>query len=128
MSRSRKIAGWVVSGLLAALFLASAGFKFSGSPEAVEGFEAYGLGEMRLVIAAGETASALLYLVPFTASLGVLLLSAYMGGAIVTHMSHSEPYVFQSIILIVIWFGYWLRYPEMLVSFAGKRSVEVDEA
>ena len=46
---------------------------------------------------------ALLFLIPVTHSLGVLLLSGYMGGAIVTHMQHGEPYVSQSVILALIW-------------------------
>ena len=127
MSKGRKIGGWVVTGLLTALFLFSASMKFTGAEEAIAGFEKYGLSHMRLVIGGGEVASALLYVIPLTASLGVLLLSAYMGGAIVTHMSNAEPYIAQSIILILIWLGYYLRYPEMLISFTKTRGTPPGE-
>ncbi len=127
MSKGRRIGGWVVTGLLTALFLFSASMKFMGVEEAIAGFEKYGLSHMRLVIGGGEVASALLYAVPLTASLGVLLLSAYMGGAIVTHMANGEPYIVQSIILILIWLGYYLRYPEMLISFTKNRGASAGE-
>jgi len=120
MSGRRKKAGWILTGLLTALFLLSAGAKFGGLAQIVENFETFDLQHMRYVIGAGEVASAVLYAVPVTASLGVLLLSAYMGGAIVTHMANGEPYIAQSIILILIWLGYYLRYPEMLISFTRK--------
>jgi hypothetical protein len=128
MSKGRKIGGWVITGLLAALFLFSAAMKFVGAEQVIEGFEKYGLADMRLIIGAGEVASALLYFIPLTASLGVLLLSAYMGGAICTHMANGEPYIFQSILLVVIWLGYYLRYPEMLVSFTKGRTPAPSES
>lgn len=128
MSKGRRIGGWMVTGPLTALFLLSAGAKFAGVEDVVAGFEKYGLDHMRLVIGSGEVASALLYAVPVTASLGVLLLSAYMGGAIVTHMANEEPYIVPSVILIVIWLGYYLRYPEMLVSFTKNRDSTTEES
>lgn len=126
MTKGRKIGGWVITALLTALYLFSAAMKFTGGEDVITGFEKYGLADMRFVIGAGEVASALLYLIPLTASLGVLLLSAYMGGAICTHMSNDEPYVFPSIILILVWAGYYLRYPEMFISFTKGRGATAD--
>ena len=116
-SRGRRIAGWVLTVLLSLLFLASAGFKFYGPPELIKGFQDWGLGDQRILIGVGEFVSALLFLIPLTHSLGVLLLSAYMGGAIVTHMQHGESYVAQSVILVLIWVTGFLRHPELLQSF-----------
>ena len=53
----------------------------------------WGLGEQVTLIGVGEAVSALLFLILRTHSLGLLLLTAYMGGAIVTHMQHGESYV-----------------------------------
>lgn len=69
----------------------------------------------------GEAVSALLFLNPRTHSLGLLLLSAYMGGAIVTHMQHGDAYVSQSVILILIWVAGFLRHPQVLQSFFPAR-------
>ena len=59
----------------------------------------------------------LLYLVRRTSSLGTLLLSAYMGGAICIHMAHDELYLFQSFILVLIWVGQYLRFSSLFISF-----------
>ena len=57
------------------------------------------------VIGAGELVSAILLLVPRTASLGVQLTSGFWGGAICLHMSKGEPFVVQSVLLFVTWLG-----------------------
>ncbi|MDN5202299.1 hypothetical protein QQ008_13015 [Fulvivirgaceae bacterium BMA10] len=41
----------------------------------------------------------------------MLLLSAHMGGAIVIHMSHGEPFIAQSVILIMVWASGIIRNP-----------------
>src|SRR4051794_24683080 len=108
-SKGARIAGWVLSGLLAALFLASAGAKFAGGEQVKEGFSKMGLSDKITLIAAGEAISAVLFLVPLAHPLGVLLLSSYMGGAILAHMTQHESYVAQSVILVLIWVAGFLR-------------------
>jgi hypothetical protein len=87
----------------------------------LEVFRKWGLENHVLLIGTGEVVSALLFVIPRTHSLGVLLLSAYMGGAIVTHMQHGEAYISQSVILAVIWITGYLRHPELLQSFRTAR-------
>src|SRR5262249_21493605 len=70
------------------------------------------------VIGAGELVSAILLLVPRTASLGILLTSSFWGGAICLHMSKGEPFVLQSVFLLLIWVGAYLRVPGTFASFA----------
>jgi uncharacterized membrane protein YphA (DoxX/SURF4 family) len=122
MSKARRIAGWVLTVLLTALFVGSATGKLVGAAPVVEMLQKWGLGDDRILIGAGELTSALLFVIPITHSLGVLLLSGYMGGAIVTHMQHGESYVPQSVILALIWVAGYLRYPELLQSFRTARS------
>jgi DoxX-like family len=119
MSRARQIAGWVLTCLLTALFVASAAGKLTRAAQVVDALQKWGLGDQVLLIGAGELASALLFVIPRTHSLGLLLLSAYMGGAILTHMQHGESYVAQSIVLVVIWIAGYLRCPQVLQSFRG---------
>ncbi len=123
ISRGRRIAGWVLTGLLTALFIGSAAGKLSGAEPVVKMMGEWGLGNYVLLIGAGELVSALLFVIPKTHSLGVLLLSAYMGGAIVTHMQHGEAFVVQSVILALIWVAGFLRYPELLQSFRAGHPV-----
>ena len=124
MSKSRKIAGWVLAGLLFALLLMSGVMKIfaSGNPdsEVFKSFIKLGLEGKLILIAAGELASALLFLIPKTSSLGTLLLSAHLGGAIATHMEHGEAYFPVVIILLLMWVTSYLRNPELLNSFKRK--------
>jgi hypothetical protein len=99
------------------LFTVSAIVKFIGPPEVIQPAEKWGLKNQLMLIAVGELVSALLFLIPRTHSLGVLLLSAYMGGAIVTHMQNAEPYYSASVLLVLIWIAGYLRHPALLQSF-----------
>jgi hypothetical protein len=121
MSRARTITGWVLTGLLTTLYVTSAGAKLAGAAPVAEMFQKWGLGNQLLLIGVGELVSALLFAIPRTHSLGALLLSADMGGAIVTHMQHGEPYIAQSVILVLIWVTGFLRQPELRQSFRAAR-------
>lgn len=107
ISKIRKISAWVISGLLTALFLFSAYGKFT-QPEMMEGMK---LGDWRIIIAIGEIVSALLFLVPRTNLYGTLLLSSYMGGAIILHMTGAQSIVMPSVVLVLVWVVAVLRNP-----------------
>jgi hypothetical protein len=116
-SRNGKtIAGWVLHGLIGGVMLLAGSAKLLGlfPPEEVAKL---GLSLPIQVIGAGEILSALLLLIPRTASLGVLLTSAFWGGAICLHMSKGEPFVLQSALLLLTWVGTYFRVPAMFGSF-----------
>jgi hypothetical protein len=113
----KTIAGWVLHGLVGGIMLLAASAKIIGlfPPEQIEKL---GLSVPIQVIGAGELVSAILLLVPRTASLGVLLTSGFWGGAICLHMSKGEPFLLQSIFLVLTWVGAYLRVPGTFASFA----------
>jgi hypothetical protein len=111
ISKTRKIAGWVISGLLLGLFLFSAAGKLFLHPEQMDQIH---LTNWRIIIAIGEITSALLFLFPRTNIYGLLLLSSYMGGAIIIHMTGGLNIMMPSVILVVIWIVGFLRNPELL--------------
>jgi len=121
-SKARRITAWVLSTLITLLFIMSAVFKFLRPPEVMIPVQKWNLTDELTMIGIGELVSALLFLIPKTHSLGVLLLSAYMGGAIVTHMQNDEPYIVQAITLLVIWIIAYLRDPAVLNSFTKKEA------
>jgi hypothetical protein len=114
----KTIAGAVLHVLIAGIMILAGSAKLLGffPPEAVAKL---GLGVPIGVIGAGEVATALLLLVPGTSSLGVLLASSFWGGAICLHMSHGEPFVLQSILLLLTWVGAYLRVPGVFSSFSA---------
>ena len=62
-------------------------------------------------------ASALLYAYPRTAFLGAILITAYLGGAVATHVRVGSPLFSHSLfgvyLGIALWAGLWLRDPRI---------------
>ena len=109
ISKSRKIAAWIIAGLLTALYLFSASGKLFLQPEQMEQMH---LANWRIIIALGEIVSALLFLFPKTNKFGTLLLSSYMGGAIIIHMTGGLSLAMPVVVLLFVWAGFWLRNPD----------------
>ena len=111
ISKTSKIVSWGIAGLLTALFLFSASGKLFLHPEQMEQMK---LGNWRVIIALGEITSVMLFLFPTTNKFGALLLSSYMGGAIIIHMTGGMSIVMPAVVLILVWFVAFLRNPELL--------------
>jgi hypothetical protein len=58
-----------------------------------------------------------LYIIPRTSILGALLLTAYFGGAVATHLRVGNPLLshvlFSTYLGVMIWGGLWLREPRL---------------
>jgi hypothetical protein len=115
----RRVAGFLLHLAVCGLMIMAGTGKLFGfaPPEVVDNLNQHGLGGQIKLIATGELLSALLLLVPWTESLGLLLTSGFWGGVICYHMSHGESYAQGGVLLLLTWVGAWLRYPETLVSF-----------
>lgn len=109
ISKTKKIATWVIAGALTALFLFSAFGKFA-HPENMTGMH---LQNWKTIIPIGEIISALLFLFPKTNKFGVLLLSSYLGGAIIIHMTNSINIGMPTLVLLLVWVVGYLRNPEL---------------
>jgi len=109
ISKTRKIIGWVIAGLLTALFLYSASGKLFLHPEQMEQMK---LTDWRIIIALGEIGSALLFLFPKANRFGTLLLSSYMGGAIIIHMTGGMSIMMPCAVLVLVWVVFYLRTPD----------------
>ena len=102
--------GWVITGLTALMFLFSASMKLVGGPEIQKAMEPLGLpGSLLLPLAILELSCLLVYLLPPTSVLGAILLTGYLGGAILTHVRVGEPFVFPLVLGILVWLGLYLR-------------------
>ena len=102
--------GRVVSAVPVLMLLMSAVMKFVKPPQVLEGFAHLGLPE-KLAFGLGvlELACTLLYVIPRTAVLGAILLSGYLGGAIVTHLRVGDPFIGPIIFGMLVWAGLYLR-------------------
>jgi len=113
-----RVAGLVLHVLIGGLLIFTGSQKVLGSvpPPALVN---YGLGDQARLIGCGAVLTALLLLVPRTSSLGVLLTSAFCGGAICVHMAHGESYLFQAVVLVLSWAGAYLRNAATFSSFSA---------
>jgi hypothetical protein len=108
----REHAGWVLHLLIGGLMVFAGAAKLLGwfPPEALAQL---GLaGHIRL-IGAGEIVTGVFLLLARTAAPGILLASAFWGGAICIHMGHGESYVIPSVLLLLAWLGAYLRFPAL---------------
>jgi hypothetical protein len=111
ISKSSNIAAWIIAGLLTALYFFSASGKLFLHPEQMEQMK---LGDWRVIIAMGEIVSALLFLFPKTNKYGSFLLSSYMGGAIILHMTGGMSIAMPVVVLLLVWLVAYLRNPQLL--------------
>ena len=115
--RTRRIAGNILIFLPGLVVTMSSIEKFAGMTAVVHNMAAEGFANGKLTLVASlEILSAALFLFPRTRSLGVLLLSSFLGGAICTHVQMGEyaKAIAPSLLLTLAWAGTWLRHPQAL--------------
>ena len=105
--------GWVLSALPALFLLSGSVTAMMHSPQVVEGTAKLGYQASILpVLGAIEFCCAVLYLIPRTAVLGALLLTAYCGGAVASHARLGQAqWVVPVVFGAVVWAGLLLRRP-----------------
>jgi sorbitol-specific phosphotransferase system component IIC len=122
--KTRRIIGWVLTAILALLLISSAIMKLIGTEEVLKGTTALGLSKSEVtIIGLVELLSALLFIFPRTGVLGTLLLAAYLGGAIATHLEHQLPIMVPVIIESVLCITAAIRFPELTRRLSGNATV-----
>jgi hypothetical protein len=104
------VTGWVLSGILALVFLPSAYFKIAQPGPFLEGWsKSYPAGTAR-PLGLIEIAMYVLYLVPKTRYLAGLVMLAYLGGAVATHLHADDgKFLVPIVVGIIAWLGLYLR-------------------
>jgi hypothetical protein len=120
--RWQRVTGWVLSGLMAVVFLPSAFFKIAQPEGFIEEWSKTYPASTAVPIGVIELAVFVLYLVPKTRYLGGLLLLAYLGGAVATHVHANDGKFFVPVVIgVIAWLGLYLRDRRLraLVPFAS---------
>lgn len=101
----------VLSALPVLMLLSSVGMKLAHAPAFVAAWTDHlGYRESALSpIGVLELACTALYAFPRTATLGAILLTAYLGGAVATHVRVGDPFVIPIVLGVMVWLGLWLR-------------------
>lgn len=116
ISRKALWAGYILSALPVLGLLFSGAVKIVQPAGAGMDVEMKRLGwEMVAPTALGivELASTIIYIIPRTAVLGAILLTAYLGGATATHVRIGDPFIGPVILGVLIWLGLYLRDPRL---------------
>ena len=112
--KTLNIIGWVLSGVLAIMFLMSASMKLMLNPEFLEKSKALNLShDVIRALGAIEALSVILMLIPRTGVVGSLLLIAYMGGAMAAHLVTGQPVGMLIVFQVIIWANAAIRFPEV---------------
>lgn len=103
-------AGRILSILPVAVLTMSAVMKFVQPAGFADGMAHMGV-PLPLAPALGvlELACTAIYLFPRTAVLGAILLTGYMGGAIMTHVRVGDPFIVQLLLGMMLWGGLYFR-------------------
>src|SRR4051812_13275839 len=94
-SRGAAITGWILTGLTALFFLVDGIMKIANADVAVKGSADLGW-PVELVPAIGYllTIFTILFVIPRTALIGAILVTAYLGGAVAIMIAHGLPFFF----------------------------------
>lgn len=111
VSSKRLWAGRIISALAALLLLFSGAMKLLKAQAVIVGMAHYGYPE-HLILSIGmlEVACTIVYLIPRTAILGAVLMTAYLGGATATNVRLEDPSFIGPVIAgVLVWAGLYLR-------------------
>lgn len=120
-AKTKNIISWVLAGLVAFIFLGSAVGKLTADPAALKMAEGFGLDANNYkILGVIEIIAVILFLIPRTGIIGTLLLVAYMGGAIATHLEHGQPLMAPIMISAFVWIVSAVRFPNLSLTLLGK--------
>ena len=112
--KTKNIIYWVLPGLVAFIFLGSAMGKIMADEKALEMAASMGMdANTYKLLGFIEILSLVLFILPRTGIIGTLLLCAYMGGAIATHLEHGQSIMAPCIIQAFLWAVAIYRFPEL---------------
>jgi DoxX-like family len=122
-SKTKNIINWVLAGLVGFIFVGSAISKLTGGEEALKMATGIGLDANAFrMVAIVELISVILFVIPRTGILGTLLLAAYMGGAIATHLEHNQSIIAPAAIQAFVWIVAVIRFEELRFRLLGMKN------
>ena len=113
-TKTKATLAWILTGIVGFIFIGSGMVKLSGSEDAIQMADGIGISISTLFgLGLIELIAAVLFIIPRTGMLGTLLLIAYMGGAMATHVLMGESFLFPALIQVLVWIVACIRFPEL---------------
>jgi hypothetical protein len=120
LARSRTVkAGVAISALVTAFLVFDAAGKLAGVPQVKEGTQALGfpVGQA-LIMGIVLAVCVVVYVIPRTAVLGALGITAYLGGAVTANLRIEAPLLSNTLFAVylglLMWIGLVMRRPQLL--------------
>jgi hypothetical protein len=107
--------GWTLTALISAMLVMGGMTALTRQQTAIDGMLEYGYPDGAVqILGAIQVACALLYFVPQTSVLGAILVTAWLGGAVATHVAADESSWFIAVVVgVLAWGGLFLRDPRI---------------
>ena len=113
ISKGRRWASYVLQTLIVLMLLLGGINNLLQTEEAVQGAMEMGFARESVVfLGIILLVSTILYIIPRTSILGAILLTGWLGGAVVAHIIHKDEVffiLFPIVFGILMWFSLWLR-------------------
>ena len=106
--------GRVLSGVIAAFMVWDAAMKLMVNHYVTEAMTRLGWPDVAQGLGATELACVVLYVLPRTRVLGAVLLTAWLGGAVASHVRIGDPFIFPVVFGVLLWTGLVLRDVRLL--------------
>jgi hypothetical protein len=120
VSRSARLLGRLLSGLVILFMLFDGAVKLVPWPVVTESMEKIGYGSSETLARSLGVISlvcTVLYAIPPTSFVGAILLTGYLGGAMASHVRVGSPLfthvLFGFYLGLMVWGGLWLRDPDL---------------
>ena len=118
--KTKNILLWILTAMVGFIFIASASAKLLANTDALAAVSTMGLSATSYkVLGLIEILSVVLFIIPRTGLLGTLLLVAYLGGAIATHLEHNQSIVAPIAIACFVWIVATVRFAELTKRIRG---------
>jgi DoxX-like family len=110
VSKKSLWAGRIISALVVLFLLFDAVAKLMKITPVLEAFTRLGFSTgLAVPIGVLLLVCTIVYVIPPTSILGAILLTAYLGGATVTHLRAGQPFYFPVVFGVLVWGGLYLR-------------------
>jgi hypothetical protein len=123
-ARITRIVGWISFGLLAVLnLLAGASKFFPVDPASEQAKMMLDMGvtpSIAMTLGVIELASVVLFLIPRTSTVGFVLLTGYLSGALATILTHGQPIGGMLPIMALLAICGWCHFPELTARLRGQ--------
>ena len=126
-TRTRPLLGWIPAVLLIVMNLPAIFFKFvpqDPASQAAVMARQLGFADIQIPLGIVELLVVVLFAVPRTSTVGVVLMAGYLSGALATNLTHGIPVAEAAPLLValaLLALSAWFRNPELVARLRGRK-------